>query len=188
MRARSVGLAAIGALAGFLAETVHRRAGVWTLPGGGGMPLWVAAVYFAGLLLAIEASRRFEATRGLRVGPRALAVETGLAAGWFLLPPLLHRHELPLAALALVAIAARLLAFGRRGDLAVVAFVVLVDTAVEGTLVALGWFRYTNAAYAPLPLWLAPLWAGLGMSLRRILRALDGAGGARPSGIRTPSP
>jgi hypothetical protein len=174
VRARSVVLAAIGALCGFLAETVHRRAGVWTLPGGGGMPLWVAAVYFGGLLGAALASRRFEAARGLRVGPRALAVEAALACGWFLLPPLLHRHEELLATLATAGVAARLLFLGRRGDLAVIAFVVVVDTAVEGTLVTLGWFRYAEAAYAPLPLWLAPLWAGLGLSLRRIIRALDG--------------
>ena len=58
--------------------------------------------------------------------------------------------------------------------LAVVSFVVVVDTVVEGTLVALGWFRYVEAAYAPLPLWLAPLWAGLGLSLRRIIRAALG--------------
>src|SRR5262249_12209613 len=57
---RTVILAAVGALVGTLAETVHHRAGVWTLPRGGPLPAWITIVYFFGLLGAFFGMQRFE--------------------------------------------------------------------------------------------------------------------------------
>ncbi len=66
---------------------------------------------------------------------------------------------------------ARLALFRAPADLAVAGAIVAADLAIESALVAAGLFTYANAEFAPLPIWLAPLWAGLGLSLRRLLGA-----------------
>jgi hypothetical protein len=170
---RAVFLAAGGAVLGFVAEILHRRAGVWVLDTGGAMPAWVGLVYFLGLLGAALALRAFE--RGhpgaLPLGPDRLLVEAALLAAAFVAPIALHRHELALLTLTLVYLAVRLGLARAPGDVAVALAVAAADTVVEGGLVSAGLYHYPHASLGPLPLWLPPLWAGLGLGLRRLLAA-----------------
>jgi hypothetical protein len=170
---KSLTLAAAGAVLGTLAETVHHRAGVWTLPDGGALPAWIALAYFAGLLAAFEGLRRFERrqARALVPAPRAVALEALLFVALFLAPPLLHPHERLLTALAIAYLAARLVWFRAPGDVAVALAVAAADAALERALIGGGLFRYAHASLGPLPLWLVPLWAGLGLGLRRLALA-----------------
>jgi hypothetical protein len=159
-------LAIAGGLLGYLAETVHRAAGVWVLPEGAGLPLWIIPVYAVALYGAGLGFARVDRNLG-KVHP---VVEALLLGALFGLPPLLHTHEILLTAVATATLFGRLAVHRRPGDLGVVVAVIAADLVVEGALVATGFFRYANAAYAPLPLWLAPLWGGLGLSLRRLFR------------------
>jgi hypothetical protein len=174
---RAIAVAAIGAGLGFCAETVHRAAGVWTLPGGGAMPAWVAIVYFAGLYGAVTVLGRIPARRP---SGRAVALEALLAVALFLAPPLAHAHELFLAAAATAFVAVRLVGFRAPGDVAVALGLAGADLIIEGTLVAAGLYHYENAAFGPLPLWLPALWAGLALSLRRLFAAVTAPWAARP--------
>jgi Protein of unknown function (DUF2878) len=165
--------ACIGSVLGFGAESVHQYAGVWELLGTERIPLWIAGVYAPCLFVAGLASMRFEKHRDLTVTSTRLAAEAGLFAAGFLAPVALHAHEWSLVAVCVAYLAGRWLWFREEGDWQVMLFVVAVDLVVEGGLVAADFYRYPNAHYAPLPLWLAPLWAGLAFSLRRFLRYLQ---------------
>ena len=166
--------ACIGGVIGLGAESVHQYAGVWELLRTERLPLWIAAVYAPCLFVAGLASRRFEQRHELTVSRRRLAIEAGLFAAGFLAPVALHHHEWALLSVAVAYLVGRWLWFREDGDLEVVLFVVAADIAVEGALVAASFYRYPGAHYAPLPLWLAPLWAGLAFSLRRFFRYLHG--------------
>jgi hypothetical protein len=96
-----------------------------------------------------------------------VVVEAILFAVLFLLPPLLHHREPLLAMLATGYVVVRLVFFRARGDAMVAAVVVAADVTVELCLVRASFYRYANAAFLPVPLWLLPLWAGLALSLRR---------------------
>jgi len=170
---RAVLVAAAGAVLGFLAESVHRRAGVWVLTGGGSLPLWIGPVYFAGLLGAVLALARFERRRPGALGRPNLVFEAALLVALFLAPPLLHQHELRLAGLALAVLVARQPEARAPGDVTVALLVAAADLGIEGALVAADLFRYRNASLGPFPLWLAPLWAAMAPSLRRIFAALQ---------------
>jgi hypothetical protein len=149
-----------GGVLGYFAESVHRRAGVWTLPNDGPMPLWVALVYALGIALLSEGFRRFPRVRA------RLAIEVPLLVVLFLLPPLLFRHPLVLTAIAGVYVTIRLLVARAPGDLTLALAVAAADLALEYGLVSAGLYRYWGAT---IPLWLAPLWAAMALSLRRVL-------------------
>jgi hypothetical protein len=169
---RSALVAIVGGLVGLAAESVHQSAGVWAPLGSQQLPVWIAAVYAPVLFVASLASSRFERRYDLVVSRWRLASEAGLFTSCFLAPVVLHDHEWALFLLTAAYLAARL-RWGRdKGDWQVVAFVVLVDIAVEGTLVAASLYHYPDAHHLPLPLWLAPLWGGLAFSLRRFFRAI----------------
>lgn len=170
-----VAIAAAGALLGYVVEHLHRSAGVWSMPGDQALPPWILAAYFAGLLLVALLGRDVERRLGspLVVTRTGAAVESGLLAAWFLAPPLLHRHELGLAATAFGALALRLALARAPGDAAFAAGVAALDLVAERSMVGAGLYRYTNAAHGALPLWLAPLWAGMGLSIRRLLAPLS---------------
>jgi Protein of unknown function (DUF2878) len=167
----------LGGLIGYFAESVHRRAGVWTLPGDGPMPLWVAGVYALGIALLSEGFRRFELRHELRLSRRRAAAEAALLSGLFLLPPLLHQNEWLLLAVSTAYLAGRLAVGRAEGDVAVAVAVAAADLAIERSLIAAGLFRYAHATHA-IPLWLAPLWGGMAISLRRIFQWMEQPGGA----------
>jgi hypothetical protein len=171
---RSLATAAVGALIGWLAESVHRRAGVWSLPGGGPMPAWVALAYFVGLLGASEALCRFEQRHpgALALGPTRVGAEALGVVVLFLAPPLLHDSEQLLLGLAVAWLAARLVWLRAPGDLAVALGVAGADVVFESALTAARLFRYQHASLGPLPSWLFPLWGGLALGLRRLFAYL----------------
>lgn len=103
---------------------------------------------------------------------RAALANAALVVAGFLLPPLLHAHELILTLVAVAVLAARLAVDRAPGDALVLAAVVISDLLIEGGLIAAGFFRYAHASLGPFPLWLAPLWGGLGLALRRLFRRL----------------
>ncbi len=175
-RIRFLVSAAAGAVLGFGAEKLHLAAGVWALPRGAGLPWWIAAVYFFGLLGAGLAFAGIERRAGARllVSRRRLVGEIALFASLFLAPVLLHTHELVLTAVVTVYLGFRLALFREPGDLGVAAFAVGVDLLVEGALVSRSLYTYPNAGWTALPLWLAPLWGGLGLGLRRFFRVAMG--------------
>lgn len=167
--AKVLGLAMAGSLLGFLAEAVHQQAGVWVPARGAGLPLWIIAVYLVGLMVTGVAFLVLERRLPPRILTRkVLMLEVLLLGALFLLPPLLHSRELLLLVVATAYLLARLLLFRWPGDLLVAAFAMALDLIIEGTLVSFSLYSYANAQWLPLPLWLAPLWAGLGLGLRRI--------------------
>jgi len=162
-------LALVGSLLGFLAESIHQRAGVWTPAQGSGLPLWITAVYLVGLGLAGFAFSLLERRLPPRIlTQKTLMLEVMLLGALFLLPPLLHCRELLLLLVATAYLLARLLLIRWPGDLLVAAFAIALDLIIEGTLVSFSLYSYANAQWLPLPLWLAPLWGCLGLGLRRI--------------------
>lgn len=175
-RTRLLVSAAAGAILGFGAENLHLAAGVWALPRGAGLPWWIVAVYFFGLLGAGFAFARIERRTGaqLLVSRRRLVMEVGLFVSLFLAPVLLHTHELILTAVVTGYLGIRLALFREPGDLVVAAFAIGVDLLVEGVLVSGSFYRYPGAEWTTLPLWLAPLWGGLGIGLRRFFRVALG--------------
>jgi hypothetical protein len=175
-------IAFLGGICGFLAELVHLRAGVWTLPEGTAPPWWIGIVYFLGIFaagLAFSGIERYTRYR-LSVSLSILCLEGLLFAALFLAPPLLYRHEGILAAIALAYLALRLLFFRAPGDPVVAATAMAVDFALESALVAASLYHYPCARWMHLPLWLAPLWGGLALGLRRLfLAASSGFRGKR---------
>jgi hypothetical protein len=166
---RLVALAALGAILGTFAEAAHQKAGVWVLGNGLTFPGWIAAVYFIALLGAGVGLNRIEDALAPRpeVSATSVVVEVILFAVLFLLPPILHRHELLLAMIAAGYVLVRLALFRARGDVTVAAVLAASDLVIELCLAAASFYRYANAALLPVPLWLAPLWAGLALGLRR---------------------
>ncbi|MHB8878525.1 MAG: hypothetical protein ACYC8T_32915 [Myxococcaceae bacterium] len=162
--------AAIGAALGFAVESVHQWAGVWVLPDGAAVPWWIAPLYFAGLLAVGAGLRALEAKAAVPLRPtrREVIVEALLAGVLVAAPVFLHRQEALLAALAVGWLAARLALRRHPWDLAVAAAVAAIDAGVELALIHGSLFHYATAAWMPVPLWLAPLWASLALSLRRL--------------------
>lgn len=171
-------LACLGAFLGFGAETIHQRAGVWVLPEGAGQPWWIVIVYFFGILAAGFAFSWYERqpTRALCVPRAHLLVEILLFFALFLCPPLLHTHELVLTGVSACFLTVRLAFFRRPGDLAVVIGIISLNLAVELALVSAELYAYSTAQWLPVPLWLAPLWGGLGLGLRRFYLAAGSRG------------
>ncbi len=187
---RHLALAGIAAALAAGAEALHLWAGVWALPEGASFPLWLPLVY---LLALPGAALAFHALEG-QLGPgdppsrRRVVLEALGCLLLFLTPPLLCTHELLLAGLCLGWLALRLLLLRRRGDLAFALLAVVADLAIEGALARAGLFRYRHAAWAPLPLWLAPFWGGMALGLRWLALLLSaphaspGASRPRPAG------
>ena len=174
---RLCALALVGAFLGFGAETIHQRAGVWILPDKAAQPWWIVGVYFVALLSAGVAFSWYERRiqPALSVSRSSLAVEVALFLALFLSPPFLHSHEITLTVAASSYLALRLVFFRRRGDLAVVIGVICLNLAVELALVSANLYAYSTAQWLPVPLWLAPLWGGLGLGLRRFFSAAESA-------------
>ncbi len=175
-RKRLLALAALTSPLALAAESIHRRAGVWIPVREAPPAAWIPAVYFVatvgcgGALAWLERRVRPALAPGRR---RALEAVPVLAL--FLAPPLLHARELVLLALASGYLVLRLAAWRAPGDLAVAAVAMAGDLGIEAALVALGFYRYAHAAWGPLPLWLAPLWGGLALGLRRLLLPVTAA-------------
>lgn len=176
-------VALIGAVLGYVAETIHKSAGVWVLPDDAGLPVWISVVYFFGIIGAGFAFVWFERRQKVFTpfSTSTLMVEGGLFAALYLAPPLLHNHEVVLTIVASAYLLVRLGFFREKGDIAVAVFAMAADFVLEFALAAAAPFDYSNAQWMPLPLWLAPLWGGLGLGLRRFfvatLRLYPGRGG-----------
>lgn len=168
-------VAAFGAVVGPLAELAHWYAGVWELRDGAALPLWISLVYFLALLGAGFVFRGAERRWDLPSRPAKLSLwcELVLLVALFSAPPLLHSQEIVLTFVAASYLGARLLAAREPGDLSVALTIGLTDLVLEGALVWAGFFRYTSASHAPLPLWLPFLWGGLGLTLRRLFFLID---------------
>jgi len=170
---RLFSVALVGAAVGYCAENIHKAAGVWVLPEGAGLPVWISVVYFFAIIGTGFAFVWFE--RRVKVftpfSVRTLFIEGGLFAALYLAPPLLHSHEVGLTVVASAYLLVRLIFCRAKGDLAVAVFVLSADYVLEFALAAASLFEYSNAQCMPLPLWLAPLWGGLGIGLRRFFVA-----------------
>ena len=153
-------LAAVGAAVGTLAEMAHQHASVWVLPAAAQVPWWIAVVYFFGLAAAGYIFFGVERRLGfvLERSAGALAIEAALLLSWFLAPVILHPHEVLFTLLALGYLSLRLLVWRAPGDIAIVLIAVVLDLAIELSLIAAGLFHYSNARWFAVPLWLAPLW------------------------------
>ena len=177
-------LAALGATLWFGFDSIHVRAGIFAVQGSSGVPAWMVLCYFAGFLgvglffRALEARSTIQPVTVSRLAIEILAFLTLLAAHyvWF-------SSELVYAAITGSYLAGRLLLRREPGDFATVAFVALLDLGVELTLIRLGRFSYAHSHWLPVPLWLSPMWGGLGLSVRRFFRFA-----ARPLGIGVPAP
>ena len=167
---RLVLFAALGAVIGPCAELIHWRAGVWVLHGSAPGFWWIPGVYFLALIGAGLLFHRIEKLSG-PCPPRTrggLIAEVVALTALFLAPPVLHTHEIVLAFLAMSYLATRLTLHRARGDLLTAVLVACIDLFIEAVLVRAGMFRYTHTMFCPLPVWLALLWGGLGLGLRRL--------------------
>ena len=166
---RIAAVAALAAGVGYLAEAGHLRCGVWVLKSGSSLPGWVALVYlfaflaFGAVLEHLE--RRSE--RRLHVTTVALPLESLAFAVIVFSPALAFRHELSFAILLAAYVVLRLRYIRARGDVLIAVLAASANFALELALIAAGLYRYPVAAWLPVPLWLAPFWAGIGLSLRR---------------------
>jgi len=109
------------------------------------------------------------------VSRRALAFEITLFLLLFFAPIVLHRFEIGLAVLVTGILALRLVRFRVPGDVQVAILALTIDLVAESTLVGFGMYRYPEAHWLPLPLWLAPFWGALGLGLRRFFVVALGA-------------
>jgi hypothetical protein len=77
----------------------------------------------------------------------------------------------------------RLVFFRQPGDVLVAFAVIGLDLAVEWPLSGAAAFAYSHARFGSLPLWLAPMWGGIGLAIRRFfsLAASEEAAGWVPS-------
>lgn len=168
--ARLALFSAVGACLGFAMEYVHMRAGVWVPPPGRTLPAWILGVYFAGLFGAGVLLRRVEIRYADVLRPKngTVAIEAVVLVLLFFSPPLLCGREVAFAAVLLAYVSVRLLAHRQPGDVWVAGLVSVIDAGCELALVASGGYSYRVAGWFPLPLWLAPLWAGIGLGLRRV--------------------
>lgn len=160
----------LGAVLGSLGEAAHHRAGVWSLPEGATLPWWVTAAYLVAIPGVALAFRWLDGRLCVTAAPTraAAALEGVTVLALFLSPTLLHPHETVLAAALWACLFARLVLVRARGDAWVVVVAMVVDAGLELSLAALGLFTYTHASAGPLPLWLAPFWGCMGLSLRRL--------------------
>src|SRR5262249_9592771 len=112
-------LPVFGGVVGYFAETVHRRAGVWSRASQGAMPLWIAFAYGLALFVLPDGLRRFERRYPGAVVPnrRQRALEFLVLVGLFLAPPPFYRHELLLTLVAVGWLVARLSVSRSAGDL-----------------------------------------------------------------------
>jgi hypothetical protein len=172
-RTRFFMLVTCASVAGVVGEMLHLQAGVWVPMRAIGSFWWIFPVYFVGLILAgrffLEVERRVRQKPAL--SRSALAIEVCCFLALFWMPPLLHTHELVLTVIAVAYLALRLLLFRKAGDLVVAAFSVVADLTIESSLVVLGVYHYPNSEWVAVPLWLGPLWGGLGLGIRRFLLA-----------------
>ena len=170
-----LGVSAVGAGLGFAIEGLHQRAGVWVSASGpdAALPWWIAGAYFAALVLAGWGFAWIGDRPGAALPDRprwTLAVEMVTLAALFAAPIGLHRYELGFALAMTGLLVGRLARWWAPGDLAVAAVAIALDLAVESCLVAAALYHYANTSWLPLPLWLAPLWGCIGLSLRRVLQ------------------
>lgn len=164
----------VGAVLGSLGEGAHHRAGVWTLPEGASLPWWVAVAYVVAIPSVAMAYRWMDGRVGVKVAPtRSAALLEGVAVlALFVSPALLHPHEIVLAGALWACLLARMVLVRAPGDAWVVVVAMVVDTALELCLASLGLFEYAHASAGPLPLWLAPFWGCMGLSLRRLFASV----------------
>ncbi len=148
----------------------HQHASVWVLPARARVPWWIAVVYFCGLTVAGAIFFRVEHRLGfvLDRSAAALGIEATLLLLWFLAPVILHPHEVLFTLLTLGYLSLRLFLWRAPGDIAIVLIAVGLDLVIELSLIAAGLFHYSNARWLPVPLWLAPLWGGMALGLRRV--------------------
>ena len=160
----------LGAILFFILDSLHVWVGIWKAGAARGVPWWFSFVYFGGIFGVGLILRVFERRHALTVN---LPLEIGAFVAILLAHLLVFRFELLLTALTTTLLAVRLLRFRQPGDGVVVLVVVLTDLACELALSSAGVFTYSHARFATLPLWLIPMWGGIGLSIRRFFRVAD---------------
>src|SRR5262245_3651219 len=169
---RRIFLAAAGAVLFYALDTLHVSAGIWKAHAAEGVPWWYAFVYFAGILAAAGLLRAID-RRARPTYRDVLWLDAGSFVGLLAAHLLLFRTELLLAGISSFVLAARLVFFPRPGDLQVAALIAGLDAVVELAMASGSLFAYSHASLGPLPLWLLPFWAGLGLSIRGFFGAAD---------------
>jgi hypothetical protein len=180
MSKRMVSLAAAGAVLFYALDRLHVSVGIWRARAAEGVPWWYVIIYFSGILAAARLLQAIDRrTRPTYRG--ALWLDGGSFALILVLHLLLFQHEVMLAGITCCLLAARLLVFQRPGDLPVALLVAGLDAAVELAMASASLFAYSHASLGPLPLWLMPMWAGLGLCIRGFFGAAAPAPAAEPA-------
>ena len=169
---RLIPIALAGCLLGFGLEMVHRAAGVWVLDRPALGLLWIAPIYFLGIVAVVDLLGRF-GHLGRPISVATVITEATILGLLFASPPIFYQFELLFAVLILCYLVLRLALFAAPRDVWVALTVVGLDLVIEGVLLVLGVFHYANADFAPVPLWLAPLWGAAALGLRRCCMALS---------------
>ena len=160
--ARMACVALAGAVLGTAWDLLHVKTHTTIYSIGiGRMPLWVplefALAYVAGVIGIV----RYGTVWRDEKSPSRLAGEVAWLTGVYAMTAFLHRYEILVLALALIALLARrrtlqtLLPLNQIPALALV----IAGPAVEAILISSGVFDYTYATMGPIPLWLPALYA-----------------------------
>ena len=97
-----------------------------------------------------------------------VAWDVGVALVLFAAPIFLHTHEVWFAWITWGYLLARLALVRSRASVVVALAAAMLDGVVELLLIqGLHLYTYANASLLELPLWLAPLWGGIGLGLWR---------------------
>jgi hypothetical protein len=169
---RREAIAGLGVCLIFTAMDVEMlRRGVFAFrdPDWAGLPSWEFVIWG---FYVLHAARTLG---GYATGGRlALAAVLAIA---FSVPFVVIADPFVLAAVSAAMLAIALSTFHHRLDFAYAGYMAFVGLLIEYTGVASGQWRYPDAPAGGVPLWSLPMWAGIGVFVRRIvtpwLRAPD---------------
>lgn len=161
-----------GAILAFIGELGHKHFHVWILTDNTHIPLWITLVYFPAFMIVgtifylYENKLRFP----LKLSKRTFITELLLSSAIFSVP-----FVFPFSPSIMPTLVLGVFLFWRlkfkvvKGDVTIACIAILVNHATELLLSPLDLYQYSHPAYWGFPLWLAPFWGCMGLSLRRLI-------------------
>ncbi len=163
-------LSLIGSIAAYFGEMAHEWAGIWKLSNTIAATGWIPVVYFFCLcitgIIFYLVDRHFKSAISITLFKGVIEVIYLLI---IFVIPMIFITQGEIAALILLCFLLYRLIYDRAsGDIWIVCSVILIDHTVELILINFLFYHYQHPAYFSLPIWLAPFWGAMGISLRRL--------------------
>lgn len=166
-------LALFGAIVWYGFDSLHVREGIFSVTGSKGLPIYLALFYFLGFFIVGLFFRFLErSVKSGRLSTKRLLFEIVAFLLVLLAHYLWYRTEILYMGIMLGYLLIRYFFFYERGDIRAVIFIAGLDLVCELLLIRFGIFSYSFAQWLPVPLWLAPMWGGLGLGVRRFYQFL----------------